>query len=171
MPGKRKRAVEEDPVVKQEQNGGNGQQSSPVAAQRVISMHAGETQTRGRSVAYWMSRDQRTQDNWALLHAQTEALARGVPLVCVCTCVSVWEHHGSHFFHYATLRYTNTLGCGFRALRRFCPLQTLLLHAGRPQAGGGEAGPDLQYPFRVATGWQGARGTVVWCRTVWCSAV
>ena len=31
-------------------------------------------------VLYWMSRDQRAQDNWALLHAQQEALARQAPL-------------------------------------------------------------------------------------------
>lgn len=31
-------------------------------------------------VLYWMSRDQRAQDNWALLHAQQEALTRQAPL-------------------------------------------------------------------------------------------
>ncbi|HSW38835.1 MAG TPA: deoxyribodipyrimidine photo-lyase, partial [Acidobacteriota bacterium] len=34
-------------------------------------------------VVYWMSRDQRVQDNWALLLAQNEALARKKPLVVV----------------------------------------------------------------------------------------
>jgi deoxyribodipyrimidine photo-lyase len=34
-------------------------------------------------VLYWMSRDQRVEDNWALLHAQDVALAHGVPLVVV----------------------------------------------------------------------------------------
>jgi hypothetical protein len=34
----------------------------------------------GGCVVYWMSRDQRVQDNWALLYAQQEALALGVPL-------------------------------------------------------------------------------------------
>ncbi|UCC92870.1 MAG: deoxyribodipyrimidine photo-lyase [Thermoplasmata archaeon] len=34
-------------------------------------------------VLYWMSRDQRAQDNWALLHAQDLALARSRPLVVV----------------------------------------------------------------------------------------
>lgn len=34
-------------------------------------------------VIYWMQRDQRVQDNWALLHAQELALSRKVPLV-VC---------------------------------------------------------------------------------------
>ncbi len=32
-------------------------------------------------VVYWMSRDQRAQDNWALLYAQREAIKRKVPLV------------------------------------------------------------------------------------------
>jgi deoxyribodipyrimidine photo-lyase len=34
-------------------------------------------------IAYWMSRDQRAGDNWALLHAQELALVRKVPLVVV----------------------------------------------------------------------------------------
>jgi len=34
-------------------------------------------------VLYWMSRDQRADDNWALLHAQREACGRRVPLVTV----------------------------------------------------------------------------------------
>ena len=37
----------------------------------------------GGPVAYWMSRDQRVQDNWALLHAQDISLERKVPLVVV----------------------------------------------------------------------------------------
>lgn len=32
-------------------------------------------------VVYWMSRDQRVRDNWALLYAQREAIKRKVPLV------------------------------------------------------------------------------------------
>ena len=32
-------------------------------------------------IIYWMSRDQRVLDNWALVHAQTLAAARGAPLV------------------------------------------------------------------------------------------
>ena len=35
------------------------------------------------SVVYWMSRDQRVSDNWALLYAQELALKRSVPLVVV----------------------------------------------------------------------------------------
>ncbi|HSA33804.1 MAG TPA: deoxyribodipyrimidine photo-lyase [bacterium] len=34
-------------------------------------------------VVYWMSRDQRVSDNWALLHAQNEALKKGRPLAVV----------------------------------------------------------------------------------------
>jgi hypothetical protein len=34
----------------------------------------------GGVVCYWMSREQRVQDNWALLYAQQEAMALGVPL-------------------------------------------------------------------------------------------
>lgn len=38
-------------------------------------------------VIYWMSRDQRAGDNWALLHAQAQALALGRPLV-VAFCLA-----------------------------------------------------------------------------------
>lgn len=34
-------------------------------------------------VVYWVNRDRRLRDNWALIHAQNEALARGVPLAVV----------------------------------------------------------------------------------------
>lgn len=37
----------------------------------------------GNCVVYWMSRDQRVKDNWALVHAQALALETGVPLVVV----------------------------------------------------------------------------------------
>lgn len=40
-------------------------------------------QCQGNCVIYWMSRDQRIQDNWALHYAQDQAIARGVPLVVV----------------------------------------------------------------------------------------
>jgi len=39
-------------------------------------------------VVYWMSRDQRVRDNWALLHAQEKALERKQPLIVLFCCVS-----------------------------------------------------------------------------------
>ena len=41
----------------------------------------------GSCVAYWMSRDQRADDNWALLYAQEVAIARQLPLAVVFTIV------------------------------------------------------------------------------------
>ncbi|CAE7236363.1 PHR1 [Symbiodinium sp. KB8] len=38
-------------------------------------------------VVYWMSRDQRADDNWALLYAQDRAITAGVPLVVVFNLV------------------------------------------------------------------------------------
>ena len=38
-------------------------------------------------VVYWMSRDQRLNDNWALLHAQNLAVANNAPLVIVFNLV------------------------------------------------------------------------------------
>lgn len=37
----------------------------------------------GGPVVYWMNRDRRRRDNWALLHAQAEAIERRVPLLVV----------------------------------------------------------------------------------------
>jgi deoxyribodipyrimidine photo-lyase len=38
-------------------------------------------------VVYWMSREQRLKDNWALLHAQELAMERKVPLLVVFSLV------------------------------------------------------------------------------------
>ncbi|KFM75820.1 Deoxyribodipyrimidine photo-lyase, partial [Stegodyphus mimosarum] len=38
------------------------------------------------TIVYWMSRDQRVQDNWALLYAQYLAFKVDLP-VCICFCL------------------------------------------------------------------------------------
>lgn len=38
-------------------------------------------------VVYWMQRDQRVQDNWALLYSQEEAIKKQVPLVVIFNLV------------------------------------------------------------------------------------
>ena len=43
------------------------------------------------AVAYWMSRDQRIHDNWALLYAQQEAIAREKPLVILFCLFSKYQ--------------------------------------------------------------------------------
>jgi deoxyribodipyrimidine photo-lyase len=55
----------------------------------VIKKTAGET---SGPVVYWMSRDQRTRDNWALLHAQELALERKAPLVVLFCLVPEFLH-------------------------------------------------------------------------------
>lgn len=49
--------------------------------QRIEQLHSGES--RGGAVIYWMSRDQRVYDNWALLYAQRLAIEQRVPLIVV----------------------------------------------------------------------------------------
>ena len=51
-----------------------------VQAERLHPLNEGVSAAAG-PVIYWMSRDQRAADNWALVHAQREALAREAPLV------------------------------------------------------------------------------------------
>jgi deoxyribodipyrimidine photo-lyase len=51
-----------------------------------------------KCVVYWMSRDQRAHDNWALLHAQQLACAQGVPLyVAFCLLPSFLGAPLRHF--------------------------------------------------------------------------
>lgn len=53
-------------------------------------------------VVYWMQRDQRVQENWALLYAQQEAVQRKVPLVVIFVVLptlgdSSWRHYAFMF--------------------------------------------------------------------------
>jgi deoxyribodipyrimidine photo-lyase len=49
-------------------------------------------------VVYWMQRDQRADDNWALLHAQEQALGTGQPLAVVfCLAPAFLGASDSHF--------------------------------------------------------------------------
>jgi deoxyribodipyrimidine photo-lyase len=50
-------------------------------------------------VVYWMNRDQRVEDNWGLLYAQTEALAVNQPLFVIFTLVE--EFLGASSDHYS----------------------------------------------------------------------
>ena len=43
----------------------------------------------GKSVLYWMVRDKRVRDNWALLEAQKIAVENNAPLfVCFCSSIN-----------------------------------------------------------------------------------
>ncbi|XP_027875310.1 CPD photolyase isoform X2 [Xiphophorus couchianus] len=53
-------------------------------------------------VLYWMQRDQRVQDNWALIRAQQLATKEGLPLH-VCFCLVVPKSELSTLRHYAFL--------------------------------------------------------------------
>jgi deoxyribodipyrimidine photo-lyase len=53
----------------------------PVNRNRIRILREGESKQ--GPVAYWMSRDQRVHDNWALLYAQEAALERKAPLIVV----------------------------------------------------------------------------------------
>ncbi|XP_078344504.1 deoxyribodipyrimidine photo-lyase-like isoform X2 [Oculina patagonica] len=52
---------------------------------RLITSNADMSET-CKGIAYWMWREQRVQDNWALLYAQRMALKQEVPLI-VCFCL------------------------------------------------------------------------------------
>jgi len=65
---------------------------------RVICGSRGTMMRECKGVMYWMWRDKRVQDNWALLYAQKVALELNVPLhVCVCIPPRLGEMTIRHF--------------------------------------------------------------------------
>jgi len=65
---------------------------------RVISGNEGVMQRECKGVMYWMWRDKRVQDNWAMLYAQKVALELNVPLhVVVCIPPSFGEMTIRHY--------------------------------------------------------------------------
>jgi deoxyribodipyrimidine photo-lyase len=74
-------------------------------------------------VVYWMSRDQRVHDNWALLCAQQEALIRGRGLVVVFCLVTDYPGGEQRSYHFLLTGLTELamqlaeLGIGFVLLR------------------------------------------------------
>jgi len=94
----------------------------PIRPERIRSLNAAVPGKPG-PVVYWMSRDQRAADNWALIHAQREALLRNAPLV-TAFCLAP-RFLGATLRHYSFmldgLAETETalrkLGIGFVLLR------------------------------------------------------
>uniref|UniRef100_A0ACB8FBH4 Uncharacterized protein n=1 Tax=Sphaerodactylus townsendi TaxID=933632 RepID=A0ACB8FBH4_9SAUR len=64
---------------------------------RLLSQES-ELKEGGLGILYWMSRDQRVQDNWALLYAQRLALKQKLPLhVCFCLVPKFLDATIRHF--------------------------------------------------------------------------
>lgn len=73
-----------------------------------------------QGVAYWMSRDQRVQDNWAFLYAQKLALKMEVPLyVCFCLVPKFLE---------ATIRHYTFMLEGLREVEQECNNLNISFH-------------------------------------------
>ncbi|XP_059200601.1 CPD photolyase [Centropristis striata] len=72
-------------------------------------------------VLYWMTRDYRVQDNWALIHAQQLALKENLPLhVCVCLFVPKSE--------LSTLRHYSFLLKGLEEIAKECKTLDIQFH-------------------------------------------
>jgi deoxyribodipyrimidine photo-lyase len=91
-----------------------------VDARRVRILNDRDAQ--GGAVVYWMSRDQRVDDNWALLYAQEKALERKVPLYVVFNlfCIDGRANTRQYRFMFAGLREVeerlSSLGIAFTVL-------------------------------------------------------
>ncbi|XP_010732065.3 CPD photolyase [Larimichthys crocea] len=72
-------------------------------------------------VLYWMSRDHRVQDNWALIHAQQLAVEENLPLhVCVCLLVPKSE--------LSTLRHYSFMLKGLEEVAKECKALDIQFH-------------------------------------------
>ena len=74
----------------------SGKKSLPLAVnpKRVRELKAGAPSGNG-PVIYWMSRDQRVQDNWALLYACQQAAKNGTPVAVAFNLVTEYLHAGA----------------------------------------------------------------------------
>ncbi len=107
------------------------------------------------AVGYWMSRDQRAHDNWALLHAQKLALENRVPLI-VLFCLAP-EFIGASAAHYSFML------AGLRETARDCASLNIpfVLLTGDPSDEIPRAADDFWIaelvtdfdPLRVKRGW------------------
>jgi deoxyribodipyrimidine photo-lyase len=109
-------------------------------------------------VVYWMSRDQRVNDNWALLYAQELAISKAAPLAAVFCLWPQFLGAGSRQYHFmlAGLREVE------RSLTQLC-ISFYLLHGDPgveiPQfledCGAGALVSDFS-PLRISRGWKNA---------------
>jgi deoxyribodipyrimidine photo-lyase len=109
-------------------------------------------------VIYWMSRDQRVEDNWALLHAQEQAIERNVSLLVAFCLVPGFGHAGRRQYEF--------LLEGLRQVEGQCAqlsIPFVLLHGDPAQevpAFVSALGASLLVadfdPLRIKQGWQAA---------------
>ena len=69
---------------------------------RLLSRAGEFPKSAGKCVIYWCSREQRSRDNWALLHAQSLSQMHKVPLV-VCFCLGMSSFLNAPLRHYSFL--------------------------------------------------------------------
>jgi deoxyribodipyrimidine photo-lyase len=93
---------------------------------RVLSQSS-EVKDKSSGIVYWMSRDQRVQDNWAFLYAQKLALKNEVPLhVCFCLVPKFLD---------ATIRQFKFLLTGLEEVAKECEKLSIPFHLLRGEAG------------------------------------
>ncbi|XP_077359875.1 CPD photolyase isoform X2 [Festucalex cinctus] len=87
-----------------------------------------EAKQDSEGVLYWMQRDQRVQDNWALIHAQRLATKNNLPLhVCVCMFVPKSE--------LSTLRHYSFMLKGLEEVEKECTSLDIPFHLLHGSAG------------------------------------
>jgi deoxyribodipyrimidine photo-lyase len=99
---------------------------APVHRDRVRLVNCVETVPDGRCVVYWMSRDQRVRDNWALLEASRLAQAKGAVLRVVFCLVPK--------FLDATIRHFGFMCRGLKIVEQQCVALNIPFHLLRGSA-------------------------------------
>lgn len=131
--------------------------AATVAPGRVLTAKAGgKSAPPGAPVVYWMSREQRVADNWALLHARARAKATGGPLVVVFNLVPVYLSATARAYGFM-LRGLRQVEADLAALR--IPFRLLLGHprdniAGYANAIGAASVVADFNPLRVNASWR-----------------
>ncbi|XP_061588872.1 CPD photolyase isoform X3 [Cololabis saira] len=111
-------------------------------------------------VLYWMLRDQRVQDNWALIRAQQLAAKESLPLH-VCYCLVVPESELSTLRHYAFLLK------GLKQVAKECKRLNIQFHLLHGAAGGVLPGFVSEHGFgAVVTDFSPLREPLQWLEDV-----
>jgi deoxyribodipyrimidine photo-lyase len=115
------------------------------------------------AVVYWMQRDQRVNDNWALVYAQEQARTRGVPLHVVFNLVPVFGMTTFRHYDFMLRGLSETevalraLGIPFHLLRG---LPTESIPTFVAQLGAGEVVVDFN-PLRFTSEWRTKVGALL----------
>ena len=109
-------------------------------------------------VVYWMNRDQRVNDNWALIHAQELAISQSAPLAAVFCLAPRFMGAGSRQYHFMLAGLKEVEQSLSRLGIAFCLLYgdpAVKIPQFLVECGAGALISDFS-PLRISRGWKNA---------------